>query len=118
MVKENYTEHNPSVTIAVAEDEWIDAVHWLYKNWDLLGGLSFLPKSKMVYQLSPFEEITADEYSMRTKNLPEIDFSHIVIYEREDATAGAKESACLGSICEIDPEEGSLPGSTFAGVHK
>ncbi len=118
MVKENYTEHNPSVTVSVADDEWIETAHWLYKNWDLLGGLSFLPKSKTVYQLAPFEEITADEYSKRTKNLPGIDFSHIVIYEREDSTRGAKESACLGSICEIDPEEGSLPGSASLGVYK
>lgn len=118
MVKENYTEHNPSVTVSVAEDEWIETVHWLYKNWDMLGGLSFLPKSKTVYQLAPFEEITAEEYSMRSKNLPLIDFSHIVIYEREDFTVGAKESACLGSICEIDPEEGSVPGSASPGVYK
>ncbi|WKZ20138.1 MAG: ATP cone domain-containing protein [Candidatus Jettenia sp. CY-1] len=118
MIKENYTEHNPSVTISVAEDEWIEAVHWLYKNWDMLGGLSFLPKSKTVYQLSPFEEITEDEYRMRSKNLPVIDFSHIVIYEKEDSTVGAKESACLGSICEIDPEEGLLPGGVSPGVYK
>ncbi|MCF6155292.1 MAG: ribonucleoside-triphosphate reductase [Candidatus Brocadia sp.] len=118
MVKESYTDHNPSVTVSVADDEWIETAHWLYKNWDMLGGLSFLPKSKTVYQLAPFEEITADEYRMRTKNLPGIDFSHIVIYEREDSTSGAKESACLGSICEIDPEEGSLPGSTSPGVYK
>ncbi len=118
MIKENYTEHNPSVTISVAEDEWIEAVHWLYKNWDMLGGLSFLPKSKTVYQLSPFEEITEDEYRTRSKNLPVTDFSHIVIYEREDSTVGAKESACLGSICEIDPEEGSLPGGASPGVYK
>lgn len=113
MVKENYTEHNPSVTVSVAEDEWIETAHWLYKNWYLLGGLSFLPKSKTVYQLAPFEEITADEYSKRAKSLPDIDFSHIVIYEREDSTAGAKELACLGSTCEIDPEEGSRPGSAY-----
>lgn len=118
MVKKNYTEHNPSVTVSVAEDEWIEAAHWLYKNWDLLGGLSFLPKAKTVYQLAPFEEITADEYHMRIKNLPEVDFSHIIIYEREDSTAGAKELACLGGFCEIDPEEGLLPGSASPGVYK
>lgn len=118
MVKENYTDHNPSVTVSVAEDEWIETANWLYKNWNMLGGLSFLPKSKMVYHLAPFEEITADEYRMRTQNLPRIDFSHIVVYEKEDFTSGAKESACLGSICEIDPEEGSVPGSTSPGMYQ
>lgn len=116
MVKENYTEHNPSVTVSVADDEWIETAHWLYKNWDLLGGLSFLPKSKTVYQLAPYEEITEEEYQMRMKTCADIDFSHIVIYEKEDATTGAKESACLGGACEIDPEEGALPGSASHGV--
>lgn len=116
MVKENYTEHNPSVTISVADDEWIETAHWLYKNWDLLGGLSFLPKSKTVYQLAPYEEITEEEYRMRTQTCSGVDFSHIVIYEKEDATAGAKESACLGGACEIDPEEGSLPGSASHSI--
>ncbi|MGQ3684397.1 MAG: ATP cone domain-containing protein [Candidatus Loosdrechtia sp.] len=118
MVKKNYTEHNPSVTVSVAEDEWIETANWLHKNWDLLGGLSFLPKSETVYHLPPFEEITEDEYKMRIENLPGIDFSHIVIYEKEDFTSGARESACLGSICEIDPEEGSMPGSTPHGIYK
>lgn len=118
MVKESYTEHNPSVTVTVAEDEWIETAHWLYKNWDLLGGLSFLPKSKMVYQLAPFEEISADEYHMRKKGLPKIDFSHIVIYEREDSTSGSKELACLGNVCEIDPEEGTLPGGGSPDLYR
>ncbi|MCF6158857.1 MAG: ribonucleoside-triphosphate reductase [wastewater metagenome] len=117
-VKKCYTEHNPSVTISVAEDEWIETADWLYKNWDLLGGLSFLPKSKTVYQLAPFEEITADEYQKRIANLPEIDFSRIVLYEKEDLTSGAKEPACIGGVCEIDPEEGSLPGTASPGTRK
>ena len=54
-VKLNYTEHNPSVTISVAEDEWIGTAHWLYDNWNLLGGLSFLPASNSVYELAPYE---------------------------------------------------------------
>lgn len=118
MVKESYTEHNPSVTVSVAEDEWIEAAHWLYRNWDILGGLSFLPKSKTVYHLAPFEEISEDEYKIRVKNLPKIDFSHIVIYEREDSTSGSKEMACLGNVCEIDPEEGVLSGGTSPGMYQ
>ncbi|ADE14746.1 Ribonucleoside-triphosphate reductase [Nitrosococcus halophilus Nc 4] len=108
MVKENYTEHNPSVTISVAEEEWIEVANWLYNHWDILGGLSFLPRTEAVYQLAPFEEITAEEYQRRVAELPKADFSHIVIYEKEDTTRGAKELACGGSGCEIDPEEGSL----------
>ncbi|MEJ5210067.1 MAG: ATP cone domain-containing protein [Burkholderiales bacterium] len=107
-VKLHYTEHNPSVTISVAPDEWIATADWLYENWDILGGLSFLPRSDTVYELAPYEEISAEEYERRVASLPRIDFSHIVVYEKEDTTKGAKEFACVAGQCEIDPEEGSL----------
>jgi ribonucleoside-triphosphate reductase len=107
-VKLHYTEHNPSVTISVGADEWIATADWLYRNWDLLGGLSFLPRTDTVYELAPYEEITAEEYERRMAALPRIDFSHIVVYEKEDTTKGAKEFACVSGQCEIDPEEGSL----------
>jgi ribonucleoside-triphosphate reductase len=107
-VKLNYTEHNPSVTISVAEDEWIGAAHWLYDNWNLLGGLSFLPVSNSVYELAPYEEISEEEYQTRVANFPSVDFSHIVVYEKEDTTMGAKEFACVAGQCELDPEEGSV----------
>ncbi|MBI2624844.1 MAG: ribonucleoside-triphosphate reductase [Candidatus Nealsonbacteria bacterium] len=111
MVKENYTEHNPSVTISVGEDEWIKTAHWLYENWDILGGLSFLPRSKHVYRLAPYEEINEDRYKEMVSQMPDIDFSQIIIYEKEDETTGAKELACVGGLCEIDLEEGSLPSA-------
>ena len=103
-VKENYTEHNPSVTVSVGPDEWIDAANWLYKNWDMIGGLSFLPRQDHVYQLAPFEEITEAKYNEMMAKMPEIDFSHITIYEKEDQTEGAKELACVAGLCEIDVE--------------
>ncbi len=107
-VKLNYTEHNPSVTISVAEDEWIASAHWLYDNWNLLGGLSFLPTSNSVYELAPYEEISEEEYQTRMANFPSVDFSHIVVYEKVDTTMGAKEFACVAGQCELDPEEGSV----------
>ncbi|MHB1233455.1 MAG: ATP cone domain-containing protein [Burkholderiales bacterium] len=107
-VKLNYTEHNPSVTVLVAEDEWIASAHWLYDNWNLLGGLSFLPQSNSVYELAPYEEISEEEYRRRVANQPPVDFSHIVAYEKEDTTMGAKEFACVAGQCELDPEEGSV----------
>lgn len=102
MVKENYTEHNPSVTISIGEDEWVAAADWLYKNWDILGGLSFLPRSNNVYKLAPYEEISKEQYEQMVKNFPKLDFSKIVLYENEDGTQGAKEAACVAGVCEID----------------
>lgn len=107
-VKLNYTEHNPSVTVSVATDEWISTAHWIYDNWPIVGGLSFLPKSDSVYELAPYEEITEVEYQRRVASLPAVDFSYIVAYEKEDTTKGAKEFACVAGQCELDPEEGSV----------
>lgn len=102
LVKENYTEHNPSVTVSIGEDEWLEAANWLYDNWDMIGGLSFLPRSDHQYQLAPYEEITKERYEQMVAEMPKVDFAHIVSYERDDKTQGAKELACVGGVCEID----------------
>ena len=101
MVKVNYTEHNPSVTIYVGENEWIEVANWLYSNWDIIGGLSFLPRSDHVYQLAPYEEINEEKYNEMVKKLGDIDFSKIITYERQDETEVKKEMACAGGMCEI-----------------
>lgn len=100
-LKTNYTEHNPSCTIYVAEDEWLAVGSWVYANWDIIGGLSFLPKDDTVYSLAPFEEITEEQYQKLLTDTPNIDFSEIVIYEQDDQTEGSKEYACVGTSCEI-----------------
>lgn len=101
-VKENFTEHNPSITISVGDDEWIEAGNWVYKNWDITGGLSFLPREKHVYKLAPYEEIDEKTYHELAESMVEVDFSKIVTYEFDDETAGSKEYACVGGVCEID----------------
>ena len=102
MVKENYTEHNPSQTVYVGDDEWLDIGAWVWSNWDIIGGLSFLPKSNHVYSLAPYEKITETQYNKLVKEMPEIDFSALSAYEKEDNTIGASEQACSGSnTCEV-----------------
>jgi ribonucleoside-diphosphate reductase alpha chain len=101
LVKENYTEHNPSVTVSVGDKEWIKVANWIYSNWDIVGGLSFLPRSEFVYQLAPYEAIDKQRYQELIKRLKNIDFSKIVIYEKEDKTEVAKELACVSGTCEI-----------------
>lgn len=102
MVKENFTEHNPSVTVSVGDDEWISVAHWLYEHWDMLGGLSFLPRAKHAYMLAPYEEITEEKYSEMLARFPEIDFSRLLQYEEGDSTHGSKELACVAGVCEGD----------------
>lgn len=100
-VKENFTEHNPSITVSVGEGEWIAVANWVYENWDMIGGLSFLPREDHVYELAPYEEITKEGYDHLMAQFPDVDFSQILLYEKEDETQGAKELACVGGVCEI-----------------
>lgn len=100
-VKTNFTEHNPSVTISVSDDEWLEVGNWLYKNWDIIGGLSFLPRTNHVYALAPYEAISKEKYEQLVEQLPKIDFAEIVCYEESDETQGAKELACVANNCEL-----------------
>lgn len=118
LVKENFTEHNPSVTVSVGPNEWVETANWLYKNWDMLGGLSFLPREDHVYQLAPYEEVTREEYENLLAKMPDVDFGQIVIYEEEDQTIGSKELACVAGVCEIDlnPADASSTSSVKAQI--
>lgn len=100
-IKKHFTEHNPSVTVYAGDDEWLKIANFVYDNWDIVGGLSFLPRSEHVYQLAPYEEITEEQYNERKSTMIDIDFSDLTQYEEEDNTQGAKELACAGGNCEV-----------------
>lgn len=101
-VKLNYTEHNPSATISVGDDEWIGVLDWIQKNWDLIGGLSFLPRFDHVYQLAPYEAIDKARYDELVSRFPIVDYSKLYTYEHTDETEQKKELACAGGVCDID----------------
>lgn len=101
LIKVHFTEHNPSATISVGEDEWIDVLGWVHKNWDIIGGLSFLPRSNHIYQLAPYEAITREEYEELMEKFPKLDFGKLYSYEKKDETDLKKELACVGGTCEI-----------------
>lgn len=100
-LKKHFVEHNPSVTIYVGPDEWLDVAYYIYKNWDIVGGLSFLPRSDHIYELAPYKPISKEEYEERLKKLGNIDFAKIALYEKADTTTGAREFACVAGVCEI-----------------
>ncbi|MEK7582028.1 MAG: ATP cone domain-containing protein [Patescibacteria group bacterium] len=102
VVKLNYTEHNPSATISVGEDEWIGVVDWIQKNWDIIGGLSFLPRFDHIYRLAPYETIDKKRYDELVASFPNIDYAKLVTYEHADETEQRKELACVGGVCDID----------------
>ncbi|PIQ92369.1 MAG: ribonucleoside-triphosphate reductase [Parcubacteria group bacterium CG11_big_fil_rev_8_21_14_0_20_39_22] len=101
VVKENYTEHNPSTTVSIGENEWIGVANWLYENWEIVGGLSFLPRDNHVYQLAPYEAIDEKRYFELAKRFENIDYSKILTYEKQNETDLKKELACVAGVCEI-----------------
>ena len=98
----HWTEHNPSVTINVAEDEWLDVGAWVFKNFDSIGGVSFLPLSEHSYRQAPYQEITEVEYKNLLSQMPNnIPWQSLPLYELEDSTTGSQELACTSlSGCE------------------
>jgi ribonucleoside-triphosphate reductase (thioredoxin) len=97
-----WTEHNPSVTINVHEDEWLRVGAWVFDNFDSIGGVSFLPASEHTYKQAPYQEITKDEYEEWVKKSPSnIQWEMLSIYEKEDGTTGTQELSCVAGVCEI-----------------
>lgn len=101
MLKKYWTSGNPSCTIYVKDDEWPEVAAWVYKHFDYIAGITFLPRSDSVYEKMPFEEISELEYKEKVKEFPEVDFSKLSEYENSDRTEGAKEYACTAGQCEV-----------------
>ena len=127
----NWCEHKPSVTINVKGSEWFEVGAFVYKHFDEMSGVSFLPFNEHTYQQAPYQDVSKDvpiyrkewtgeydeegnEIYMDTKDIvkhsyesllslmPErIDWSKLSEYESEDNTAGSQTLACSGDSCEI-----------------
>ena len=93
--------HNQSATIYVRENEWQEVGQWVYDHFDEITGLSFLPHSDFKYALAPYEEITREEYEALLRDFPNIDYSALSLYEKQDEGEGAQTLACVGGSCEI-----------------
>ena len=100
-LQHNWCEHNASMTVYVRDDEWFEVGNWVYKNWDIINGVSFLPYDGGHYNLAPYEEIDVHSYERLIKDLPRIVYSELAKYESEDNTQGKQELACSGDKCDI-----------------
>jgi hypothetical protein len=98
MMKMYYCEHNPSVTVSIGNDEWIDVMVWLKEKWQIIGGLAFLPRYDHVYKLAPFESISKETYEKLVKHYEKnkIDYTKLIYYETEDETKLKTQAACTG----------------------
>jgi len=97
-----WCEHKPSCTVSVREHEWLDVGAWVYKYFDEISGISFLPYSDHVYQQAPYQDIDKNQYLEAIKDMPQhIDWRELSNYEEEDNTTGSQELACSSGVCEI-----------------
>ena len=100
--QENWCEHKPSVTISVKENEWLEVGAWVYDNFDMMSGVSFLPFSEHTYKQAPYQDIQKEEFDVLLQKMPkEIDWSKLGDYEKTDMTIGSQELACVAGGCEI-----------------
>ena len=98
----HWCEHKPSVTISVKEEEWIDVGAWVYKNFDLMSGVSFLPYSEHTYKQAPYQDCNEKEYKDLMNKMPtNVDWNKLSQYEKSDMTVGSQELACSAGSCEI-----------------
>jgi ribonucleoside-triphosphate reductase len=99
---EHWSEHQVSVTVNVRESEWLDVAAWVYREFDNITGISFLPYDGGSYRQAPYQECTKDQYEAMLAKMPaQIDWSLLSNYERNDETTGVRELACVAGYCEI-----------------
>jgi ribonucleoside-diphosphate reductase alpha chain len=103
LYQEHWCEHKPSVTINVKEEEWLIVGAWVYANFDIISGVSFLPVENHIYLQPPYTKITKEEYEEKLSEMPEdIDWHmELAQIETTDTTVNTKELACSAGSCEI-----------------
>ena len=102
MYQRHWCEHKPSVTINVRSDEWFEVGAFVYKHFDEMSGVSFLPYNEHTYQQAPYQEITKEQYEESLSQMPKaVDFFKLKEYEKQDNTAGSQTMACTGDVCEM-----------------
>ena len=97
-----WCEHKPSVTVSVRDEEWMEVGAFVYKYFDEMSGVSFLPHSDHTYQQAPYQDATKEEYESLLAQMPtKINWAKLSEYETEDGTKSSQTFACSGDVCEI-----------------
>lgn len=100
-VKQNWCEHNQSITVYVRDSEWLKVGSWVYDHFDEISGISFLPFDSGHYEQAPYEDLTVAEYTKMKANFPKIDYLQLAKYENDDFTTGSQQLACSSGGCEL-----------------
>lgn len=101
MFATNWCEHNPSITVYVRDHEWLAVGDWVYRNFDKVGGVSFLPYTDHVYQQAPYTECSEAEYEELAGKMPTVAWSKLQEFEKEDHTEHAQTLACSFGACDL-----------------
>ena len=98
-----WCEHKPSITVSVKEEEWMEVGAWVYKNFDEVSGISFLPHSEHTYKQAPYQEVSKEEYEALVAKMPkDIRWEDLSFYETEDGTSPSATLACSSDgNCEL-----------------
>ena len=100
--QKHWCEHKPSVTIDVKAHEWMEVGAYVYKNFDEMSGVSFLPTDDNTYEQAPYQEITEEQYNEARDKMPHsIEWGDLSQFEFEDNTSGSQTLACSAGACEI-----------------
>lgn len=98
----NWCEHKPSCTIHIKESEWMEVGAWVYRNFDEVSGIAFLPASIHTYKQAPYQACSKEEYEKALEAMPKkVDWDKLKEYESDDSSISHKELACSGSSCEL-----------------
>lgn len=96
----HYCEHKPSITVSVKEDEWPEVGGWVWKHFDEISGVSFLPMDGGTYRQAPYEAINEEEYEkMLAESVKSINWDDMI--EESDNVEGAQMLSCTAGNCEI-----------------
>lgn len=98
-----WCEHKPSITVSVGDDEWMEVGAWVFKNFDDISGVSFLPRSDHSYQQAPYQDLTEKEYDqwLLAHPQPKVDWTELANFEKTDNTVGSQTLACVNGVCEL-----------------
>jgi ribonucleoside-diphosphate reductase alpha chain len=102
MYQREWCEHKPSITVSVKEHEWMEVGAWVWKYFDEVSGISFLPHSEHSYRQAPYQEISKERYDRAVQSFPDrITWEMLTLYETEDSTTGTQDLACSAGVCEV-----------------
>lgn len=99
----HWCEHKPSVTISVGNDEWMDVGAWVWRHFDEVSGISFLPRSDHTYEQAPYQDMTVEALDawVAANPVPEFSWAGLAEFEEDDETTGVQQLACVAGVCEF-----------------